>query len=347
MGDKMNIQIRKVETEELRTALFLQYKMHISMMLQERDPETKPMSDEMAMQWLDDKNEVCVRNYAFENEKVIGFMEIYLRKPDDPEYGLNKGLGYMSGYVVPEYRNRGIGTSLAKKAFLDIKDAGVHTIGSYSCSEEGNRFLQKLGVPSSIFSIMRLEFDGLDWSIIDEWLKIAKKPGNNWKVELHTEITDQFVDDVSDLSFATAVEFNKMNNQETIDLREAEKKKWQDSKEFLEKFRQYRCFLVKDANGMVIGYTEGGIDNENPGRFMQYVTAVDAEHRGNGIGKLLKALMLDHIRQNNPQVKMITTGNNDLNAPMLGINSRLGFKKRRTEINYKIRVEEVLKKLGV
>jgi len=44
---------------------------------------------------------------------------------------------------------------------------------------------------------------------------------------------------------------------------------------------------------------------------------------------------------------MITTGNNDLNAPMLGINSRLGFKKHRTEISYKIRVEEASKRLGI
>ncbi len=347
MGDKMNIQIRKVENEELRTTLFLQYKAHATMMLHEAEPEMKPISDEMAMQWLDDKYEVSIRNYAFEGEKIVGDAEIYLRKPDDPEYELNKGLGYIFGYVEPKYRNRGIGTSLAKKAFLDIKDSCVHTISSHSYSEEGNRFLQKFGVPSSVFSDMRLELDGFDWNIVDGWLKIAEKSENNWKIELHTKITDQFIDDVSDLSFATAVEFKKMNNQETIDLREAEKKKWQDSKEFLEKFRQYRCFLVKDANGVVIGFTEGGIDNENTYRFIQYVTAVDAGHRGSGIGKLLKALMLDHIRQNNPQVKMITTGNNDLNAPMLGINSRLGFKKHKTQISYKICVEEALKRLGI
>ncbi|NMD14949.1 MAG: GNAT family N-acetyltransferase, partial [Caldisericales bacterium] len=113
----MNIQIRRVETEELRTTLFSQYKAHVTMMLHEAEPEMKPISDEMAMQWLEDKYDVSIRNYAFEGEKIVGDAEIYLGKPDDPEYELNKGLGYISGYVEPEYRNRGIGTSLAKKAF--------------------------------------------------------------------------------------------------------------------------------------------------------------------------------------------------------------------------------------
>jgi len=45
-----------------------------------------------------------------------------------------------------------------------------------------------------------------------------------------------------------------------------------------------------------------------------------------GLGKLLKTEMLYLVREKMPKVIVIHTGNSKVNAPMLSINARMGFR---------------------
>ena len=72
----------------------------------------------------------------------------------------------------------------------------------------------------------------------------------------------------------------------------------------------------------------------------QLLTGVRAQYRGRGLGKLLKALMLLHVRAAYPEVKYISTGNADSNAPMLAINRKLGFRKHRQVKIYKLKISK-------
>ncbi|NHJ26401.1 MAG: N-acetyltransferase, partial [Candidatus Lokiarchaeota archaeon] len=66
-----------------------------------------------------------------------------------------------------------------------------------------------------------------------------------------------------------------------------------------------------------------------------------------GIGKWLKASMLLKIREEYPQVKIVTTGNANSNAPMLSINNRLGFKVHKESINAQITIEQLAEFLSL
>ncbi len=66
---------------------------------------------------------------------------------------------------------------------------------------------------------------------------------------------------------------------------------------------------------------------------------VRRDRRGQGLGKAIKAAALLHVRKLLPTVELMTTGNNQVNAPMLAINRQLGFFTHRSGGFYEIPAE--------
>ena len=103
---------------------------------------------------------------------------------------------------------------------------------------------------------------------------------------------------------------------------------------------EHTTVYAKEAGG-ICGLTEAYYMKETGHRVLQMLTGVRAASRGRGLGKLLKALMLLHIRAKHPEVKYIVTGNADSNAPMIAINNRLGFKRHRSVHLYKLKTADL------
>ena len=72
----------------------------------------------------------------------------------------------------------------------------------------------------------------------------------------------------------------------------------------------------------------------------QRVTGVLKSERGRGLGKWLKAKMLQHIRTTYPDAKYINTGYANTNDPMISINERLGFAETQRDVFYTMTVEQ-------
>jgi GNAT superfamily N-acetyltransferase len=73
-----------------------------------------------------------------------------------------------------------------------------------------------------------------------------------------------------------------------------------------------------------------------PGFVRQQFTGVRLAAQGRGIGKWLKAAMLEHLREAHRDTVYVTTENARSNAPMLAINHRLGFRLHRSSVDYQI-----------
>ncbi|MBF4993917.1 GNAT family N-acetyltransferase [Arthrobacter gandavensis] len=87
------------------------------------------------------------------------------------------------------------------------------------------------------------------------------------------------------------------------------------------------CCAVRDAaSGRLAGHTILEVNRGRPGAAMQDDTLVLREHRGHGLGMLLKAANLERLASRYPGVKRVYTWNAEENRHMLAINEALGFR---------------------
>lgn len=97
---------------------------------------------------------------------------------------------------------------------------------------------------------------------------------------------------------------------------------------------------VSDTDGSVAGYTELAVPGDGTGRAQQYDTAVVPGHRGHGLGRWVKASMIQRIAAELPGVTEIETDNADDNRHMVAINAGLGFVPVRQTVEYQLRLSE-------
>jgi hypothetical protein len=100
-------------------------------------------------------------------------------------------------------------------------------------------------------------------------------------------------------------------------------------------------FASHDATGKFAGYTHVSWNPHNPRTVFQYGTAVRPEHRGNALGKWVKATMLKRIMDERPDVVDVRTGNADSNDAMLGINRGMGFRPFIASTWWQVKAEKV------
>jgi RimJ/RimL family protein N-acetyltransferase len=79
-------------------------------------------------------------------------------------------------------------------------------------------------------------------------------------------------------------------------------------------------------DGEVVAYSDIGVTVHESERAYQWGTLVRTDHRGHRLGLAVKVANLRLLQQTHPQVTTLVTYNADVNAHMIGINERLGFR---------------------
>ena len=103
----------------------------------------------------------------------------------------------------------------------------------------------------------------------------------------------------------------------------------------------WTMYVREKATGAIAGYTDIFLVKSNPEVAFQGDTGVFPQYRNLGLGRWLKAAMLEKLLRDRPQVKRVRTGNADSNAPMLKINHELGFKPYKTYSAWQIELARV------
>ena len=88
--------------------------------------------------------------------------------------------------------------------------------------------------------------------------------------------------------------------------------------------RLHRLVASRRDSGEMAGHTLVAVDEDQPWRGHQFDTSVLRAHRGHGLGLGLKIGMLELLRDNEPQLRLVDTWNAASNKHMIEINDAIG-----------------------
>ncbi|MDH5646449.1 MAG: hypothetical protein OEZ01_10595 [Candidatus Heimdallarchaeota archaeon] len=107
-------------------------------------------------------------------------------------------------------------------------------------------------------------------------------------------------------------------------------------------YESWMFLAIHEETGDIAGITETWFNPDLPQFAFQDDTGVVKQHRGNGLGLMLKYLMLSKMLSHDRRKDLVywTTGNADSNEHMLKINDVLKYKPEYYELIYEISRDE-------
>ena len=79
-------------------------------------------------------------------------------------------------------------------------------------------------------------------------------------------------------------------------------------------------------NGELVAYTDLVLTEHESERAYQWGTLVRPDHRGHRLGLAVKVANVRRLQESQPQIRTVVTYNAEVNAPMVAVNERLGFR---------------------
>lgn len=238
--------------------------------------------------------------------------------------GTNAQHREVSVNVHPEHRRHGLGRALFARAVEAIgEDDGV-VINAFTSDRvpAGGAFAARVGAkPGLRMRTSQLELASIDRARMREWATLD--PLGYRIVWILDRVPDELMDNVIEALHA----INRMP-REDLELED-----WKFTPEIVRdserqmtaRGQRHWIVLALHESGVSAGFTDIAFDPRTPHVVHQRGTAVAPEHQGKGIGKWMKARMVEKILADLPEARHVRTDNAGTNAAMLGINVGMGY----------------------
>lgn len=231
--------------------------------------------------------------------------------------------------VLPEYRHRGLGKKLfGKLVQLAIdKERRLIMMQTYSTAPAGEVFMKRIRAkPGLATHINQLRVLDVDSKLMQQWINQAHSRAAVFELGFwDAAYPDEEIDVIAKLWDLTnqaprgELEFKDVH-MSADELRQMEKMY------FARGIQRWTFYVKEKSSKKFAGYTETMWNPNRPMLLEQGFTGVFPEFRGKGLGRWLKAAMIEKILNDRPQVQFIRTQNADINEHMLKINNQMGFK---------------------
>ena len=255
----------------------------------------------------------------------------------------NKHLAWFDLSVLPAQRRQGIGRSLLAEVARvpEREERRLMMTGTNARVPAGEAFLEKLGGERAMEShTNQLVLAELDRALLTEWM-IPDSAGR-FRLDFWTGPHPEDL-----LPEITALNENAMNTmpRDKMDMEDMhftpEQMRQMEQQTLAGGTERWTLVAREAASGRLAGSTEMLWNPSSPLVVRQGGTGVYPEFRGHGLGKRLKAVLLDRLLRERPEAKFVRTGNADSNGPMLRINHALGFRPYLSRTEWQVETQNV------
>jgi GNAT superfamily N-acetyltransferase len=282
---------------------------------------------------------------AMEGDEVAGSIRAAFRRPGTPDEKDYARYLWAGGGVRASSRRRGVGTLLFREVhrLMHALDKTVLTMSTQT--EPGHAFIKRVGAVEKHCTVeQRAVFQDLDWPRLREWENGATGQGLAW--ERHAGRVPR------DVLMALLPVFTELFADVPLGELETGPIRWEMNGydlwyETLARVGgAHHLVVLRAPDGSIAGLSEAGWDVREPSIVRQQLTAVARPWRGRGVGRALKAAMLRQVHGTHPGATVIGTNNAEVNAPILSINARVGFKVAWRNVDYQV-TRDALDEWGV
>jgi GNAT superfamily N-acetyltransferase len=246
--------------------------------------------------------------------------------------------------VLPARRRQGIGTALLRSIAQHTRDKERHLLvtGTLSTVPSGEAVMRHLGAQAGLESnVSELRLPDVDRGLMRSWIERARERAPGFELGFwEGRYPQDRLDEVASM-------LNAFNTQPTGDIDVEDRTYTVEDARSLDDmweargFIKWTCFVREPETGEIAGFTEVYINPQQPAKIEQGLTAVFPRYRNRGIGRWLKAAVVEKVLAEVPEAKVISTDNATINQPMLNINREMGFHPVKSETVWQVPLEEV------
>lgn len=259
----------------------------------------------------------------WDGDIVVATSGVALENSDD-----NRENCWGFAYVLPEYRGQGLSRRVITPLLGMAQEDGRTRIGTgIKAGVESEGYAKRAGLKSVFLDRQsRLVLVDVDRDLVARWIEQGSERASEYELLFWVDsVPDEHLQDFCDL-------LGVMNTAPREDYEEEDftmtPEQWRGEEEAIKgrQITNYTYVARHRPTGDFAGYTNVFYQRLHPAQALQIDTAVDHAHRNRGLGRWLKASMLEVLLNEHPEVERIDTENAGSNEPMLNINIALGFK---------------------
>lgn len=311
----------------------------------ERVPDDPPIPvTERLADWCNIPKRIGLESFAyFDADRIVAYGDTGFELE-----GENMHLCWSDISVLPEFRRQGLGKKLLERILQVAKRENRRTLmfGTSERIPSGAVFAEKIEAKRGIENhTNRLLLEELDREMLKRWIKEA--PVEEFELGFYiNEFPESELEALCEL-------FDVMNTAPRGELEINDDKatpekllEWEHQRK-AGGWHRWLAFVRERSTGRYAGFTETGWQPNRPHILGQWGTGVNPVYRGKGLGKWLKAAMLEKAMQERPTLTQVRTGNADSNGPMLKINHDMGFKPFIANTDWQLEVDTAFERLNL
>jgi GNAT superfamily N-acetyltransferase len=246
--------------------------------------------------------------------------------------------------VLPGARRQGLGRQLLDRATAVAQRRGLRLITGRTKDNvpAGAAFCAAMQAQQAMVAEEnRLDLRGADRALVDRWLANGPVRAPAYRLLFVAGATPP------ELADEAAAVLNVMNTapREDLDVGEVQVTAQQlteyDEATSAVGAQRRAYYAVEEKSGRFVGLTDITVRPDLPDRAWVGDTAVDPAHRGQGLGKWLKAAITRHLLDDLPEVRWVITWNAGSNEAMLAINHDLGFRAVAVHTTWQLPASEL------